>query len=459
MVGRRVPGGALFAAALFVMLLVPAPAAAQIQSCGEGFELFIRNPDIVPDNQGVFHVSGSLLVQFQVIGDRADEIEAFGLSFGLDIPTREEVCALPSLAWLTGAYLEAYALDSDKSDGFFIAINSNGQTSPQTQLGVAVHGYDAAGTEVARFWGIVDLDHCDSQPSLGCPDTEFPDFTMPWMILLPGDGEVRPVTGFVFEFNEELSALRVELNGIDVTSQLTDWTDRPDWDQDSFPDGGPGGIWQDALSPCSLPSPLHECGPLVGPAYQWTERALDDDDVVRIIATDMAGNTAVKEIHIGSPVAGGTIADGLPVLQMTFEESRVTVAPGETAVFRMRMQNNGGGEGHPFARAAVPSGWNYTWVPGHQPVPAGGTSAQELHIAVPALANVGEFPVRPIIDYRQGSVDKTLESQLFVDVQLAPGQTLAPEAVDDEESSPGAGPLAVVAMLVGMAVVAARRRS
>src|SRR5688572_11341623 len=132
--------------ALLLVALVPAPAgSAQIQSCGEGLELFIRNPDIVPDANGVFHVSGRLLVQFQVIGDRADLIEAFGLSFGADTPVGEEVCDLPPQAWATGVYgpLEGYAVDLDKSDGFFIAINSNGDTSPQAEIGVAVHGYDA----------------------------------------------------------------------------------------------------------------------------------------------------------------------------------------------------------------------------------------------------------------------------------------------------------------------------
>ncbi|HJQ93887.1 MAG TPA: hypothetical protein VJ874_06345, partial [Candidatus Thermoplasmatota archaeon] len=229
MVGWSGPRWCLLAmAGLLAVSGVPS-ANAQIQSCGEGLELFIRNPDIVPDQQGVFAVSGRLLVQFQVIGDRADEIEAFALSFGADVPTGDEVCALPSQAWVTGVYLEGYSVDLDKSDGFFIAINSNGQTSPQYDLGVAVHGYNAAHEEVARFWGIVRLDHCGGQPSMGCPDADFPDFTQPWPILLPGDGVTAPVDGFVFEFNEVLSDLRVELNGLDVTGELEDWAERPDW--------------------------------------------------------------------------------------------------------------------------------------------------------------------------------------------------------------------------------------
>ncbi len=436
---------------LVAVVLAPA-GQAQIQSCGEGFELFIRNPDIVPDEQGVFHVSGRLLVQFQVIGERADEIEAFGLSFGLDIPTGEEFCALPPAAWLTGAYLESYSLDKDGSDGFFIAINSNGGTSPQYELGVAVHGYDGAGNELARFWGQVDLNHCGQQPSLGCPDdpnAAARDFTMPWPIILPGDGEARPVNGFAIEFNEQLSDLVVELNGEDITGELQEWTSRPDWDQDSAP-AGPQQAFERLVPQCTGPSGVHECGPLNGPAYEWTKRPAEDSDVIRVIATDMNGNVAIKEIHIGSSVAGGTIADGLPVLQMTFEESTVRAEAGTTAVFKMRMQNNGGGEGHPFARADVPFGWEYEWVPGHKPVPAGGASEQELHVTIPANETVGRFPVRAIIDYRQGSEDKTLESALNVDVTEA--VAVAPEATPaEEEASPvPALWLAVVALAVAL---------
>lgn len=453
-------GAAVLAVAAAMLAALPS-GSAQIQSCGEGLQLFIRNPDIVPDGDGVFHVSGRLLVQFQVIGDRADEIEAFGLSFGADLPTGDEVCDLPPAVWATGLYLEGYSVDPDKSDGFFIAINSNGQTSPQYDLGVAVHGYDANHQEIARFWGIVRLDHCGGQPSMGCPDdADAPDFTMPWPILLPGDGARSYVEGFTFEFNEPLSALKVELNGEDVTAQLEEWTDRPTWDQDNFPDGGPGGVFLGTAPQCSLPE-VHTCGPLFGPAYKWTQRALGDSDVVRILATDEKQNLAIKEIHIGSSVAGGTIADGLPILQMTFQNSSVLAQPGNPALFTMRMQNTGGGDGHPFARAEVPAGWEYEWVPGHKPVPAGGTSEQVLNVKVPMNATTGRYPVRPIIDYRQGTQDKTLESQLFVDVLARSAEQqaaldAAADAGEGKKDAPLAPLLALAALAVAIAVV--RRR-
>ena len=449
-----------FLAGLLALSAVPT-GQAQIQSCGEGLELFIRNPDIVPDQQGVFHVSGKLLLQFQVIGDRADEIEAFGLSFGMDMPTGDEVCALPPQAWLTGAYAEGYAVDVDKSDGFFIAINSNGQTSPQYDLGVAVHGYNAAGAEVARFWGIARLDHCGGQPSLGCPDNaEAPDFTKPWPILLPGDGSKSYVDGFTVEFNEPLADLRAELNGIDITAELEDWTERPTWDQDSVPDAGPGGIL--IGTSCTQPA-FQTCGPLAGPAKMWTKRALGDSDIVRVLGTDAKGNVAIKEIHIGSSVAGGTIADGLPVLQMTFQETLALAKPGDLGIFTMRLQNTGGGTGHPFARAEVPPGWTYEWLPGHRPVAPGGTSEQELQITVPANASVGRYPIRALIDYRQGTEDKTLESALNIDVYgsgLAGADTPdgnGTAAQGDAKGAPAPG-LLVIPLFVALALLSRRRR-
>ncbi len=418
----------------------------------------MRNPDFTPDANGVFHVSGDLMVQFQVIGPEADKVEAFGLSFGVDIPTGEEVCALPPQAWTTGVYLESYKLDKTKEDGFFVGISSNAASSPQMELGVAVHAYDADGFEVARFWGQVNLDHCGQQPTMGCPDDELaPDFTMPWMKILPGDGSLDPVNGIAIEFNEELESIIVELNGEDITDELEEWLDRPVYDSDTVP-AGPQQAWERVMPQCEGPEidQVHTCGPLGGPAYQWTNRQMTDEDIIRVIATDLAGNVATKEIHIGSSVAGGAISDGIPILQMTFEQSRLQAAPGETAVYKMIMNNAGGGEGHPFADAIVPEGWIFEWIPGHKPVPAGGTSEQELHVTVPVDVVDDTYVIEPVINYQQGQDDKTLRSLLNLEVITPEGQEV--DSVEEEapKKSPGTGILAIGMLLA--AFVAMRRR-
>ncbi len=438
--------------------VLPAPASAQLSTCGEGFQLFIRNPDMgTPQSDGKFHASGNFFMQFQVIGERADDIETFAFSVGLPVDNPEQICSLP--VWPGGLMLEAYKADFDKEDGFFILMNTHTDTTPQhTDLSVAVHGYDGAGNELARFWGTAIVESCSSQGLGDCSDDEAQanDKTMPWPIILPGDGVKTFVDGLTVEFSEELSSLTVLLNNVDITAELEEWEGRL-WDADTFYDHGPRGVVGQVAPMCTYTqTPFQNCI-TPGPAYQWRQRALTDDDVVRVVATDLAGNTAVKEIHVGSSVAGGAIADGLPILQMTFDNTTLPTYPGQDVVFSMTMQNNGGGEGHPFARADVPAGWDFEWVPGHKPVPAGGSSQQDLVIKVPADATIGRFEAKALIDYRQGDQDKTLQSPLTVIVEEPPEADLVPEAGPvDEEASPAVLLVLLVAAL--LAVAATRRR-
>lgn len=446
--------GLALAAALLVVAMAPG-AEAQIKSCGE-LDLFIRNPDIQPQGDGKFHVAGDFFMQFQVIGDGADAIETFAFSVGLPVDNPEEICTLP--IWPGGLMLEAYKADENKADGFFILMNTAGQSTPQqTDLSVAVHGYDAAGTEIARFWGTAVVESCTSTAPLGgCPSSEVDtnDVLMPWPIILPGDGAESLVDGFTVEFAEPLSEVAILLNNEDITDEMQVWDGRV-WDRDVFWDYGPGGLVGVAVPMCTLDgTQIQSCGPADGPAYEWTQRRMSADDVIRVVATDMAGNVATKEIHIGSSVASGAIDDGIPILQMTAEEPTLTVAPGEAAIFKMRLENTGSGEGHPFATATVPEGWAYEWVPGHKPVPAGGTSEQELHVTPPADATDGSHTIEALVEYRQGSDDKVLRSVLTATV-VVPEGFQAPEP--DAGESKGSPTVGLLALLVGLAFVAVRR--
>ncbi len=414
----------------------------------------MRNPDLKPQSDGKFHVSGNFFVQFQVIGEDADEIETFAFSVGLPPSMPEAICESP--VWPSGLMLEAYKVDMDKEDGFFILMNTNGQTTPQgVDLTVAVHAYDGSGTEVARFWGTAIVESCPGPGPGGCASPE--DKMQPWPILLPGDGSTRLVDGFTVEFAEELSDLRVFLNAEDVTDQLEEWEGR-EWDADSFYDYGPAGIFATVAPMCTLPEPIHNCVQSPGPAFQWTQRAINDEDVVRIEAVDLAGNAVQKELHVGSSVAGGTISDGKPILTMTFDEDQIIVGPGQTAVFQARMENTGGGEGHPQVSAEVPEGWEFEWIPGHKPVPAASEETQELNVVVPLDAATGIYPVNATVSYRHGQEDRFLKSQLTVLVEG--GRAVENETTDagdpgQKKESPGAGLL----VLPVLAAIALRRRS
>ena len=77
---------------------------------------------------------------------------------------------------------------------------------------------------------------------------------------------------------------------------------------------------------------------------------------------------------------------------------------------------------------------------------------------MPANATVGRYPIRALIDYRQGTEDKTLESALNVDV-LFTGAAPASDEVAQEQTatkaSPTPGVLPLLA-IVGAALVAQR---
>ncbi len=442
------------AAAVALMLAAAPSAEAQVKSCGD-LQLFIRNPDVQPQGDGKFHVTGDFFMQFQVIGAGADEIETFAFSVGLPVDNPEQICDLP--VWPGGLMLEAYKADENKNDGFFILMTTGGSSTPQNiDLSVAVHGYDAAGNELARFWSTAIVETCEGTQG-GCPQDMrvSRDVVQPWPIILPGDGAESLVDGFTVEFAEELSELSILLNNEDVTDDMVETAGRT-WDRDVFWDYGPRGLIGTAVPMCTLdgtPGDVQSCGPADGPAYEWTERSMTADDVIRVEARDLAGNLAVKEIHIGSSVASGAIDDGIPILQMTFDEPTLTVAPGETAIFKMRMENTGSGEGHPFADAAVPEGWAFEWVPGHQPVPAGGNSEQELHVTAPVNAVDDDYTVEALVEYRQGSQDKILRSVLTTIIETP--EDFQIDAVDDgaeAKKSPVLGPAVLILLLLGAVV-------
>jgi hypothetical protein len=435
---------------------IPMAAGQAIRSCGDGFELFMRNPDMVPGTDDKYHVSGDSFVQFQVIGEDADDIEIFTMSVGLPPSNPQEFCTLP--AWPSGLMLESYKADMDKTDGFFILLNTKGQSTPQnTDLQVSVHGYDADGNELARFWGLGRVESCPAQTG-GCPANEAMDKQMPWPIILPGDGQKDYVDGqgFTIEFPEAIANFSVHLNGVNVTVDMEDWEGRL-WDADTFYDYGPAGIFAQAAPMCTQPAPLQTCVTSPGPAYKWTERPIEDVDIIRVVATDMFGNVAKKEIHVGSSVAGGTIADGLPLLAMTFDETQVLSNPGQTARFQARLENTGGGTGHPLVSAVVPEEWTYDWFPGHKPVEPATQETQELNIHIPAGTPAGIYAVTAVMEYQKGQADQRFESALEVLVGgdiVATNDTTNPKDGGDKESP---APLFIIAPLVAALVLRRRR--
>lgn len=438
-----------------------------IGCCGD-LTLVLLNPDIAPGSDGFIRASGNLFIQFQAIGAAASEIETFGFSFGAytsQFP--DDVCDLPPDAWFTGQQVLNYRADTDPNDGFFINLQTG--LVPDGQYTAAVHAFDGNDVELARFWASAIVSNCDTAVDPAgqverCGDDAAQmirnDATMPWPIVLPGDGlTTADVNGFTVEFPEELSEVAVFLNGEDVTDQLEPFDGR-EWDNDYFPGYGPRGLSAILVPECSQ-QPPQTCSTL-GESYQWTQRALTALDVVRIEATDMNGNFASKDLHIGSGVTSGAITDNIPILTWAVDKARQEIDAGATALFKFTIQNSGGDTGHPFADQVVPEGWTYEWQPVHVPVASGDTEDQEFLVTAPAGAAPGDYTIKALMNYTQGGAPKTLDQVLTVTVAegglagSVPDPNAEPEGSEEKDSPAPAAVMLVVALA---AVAAVRRRS
>ncbi|MFO1535445.1 MAG: NEW3 domain-containing protein [Thermoplasmatota archaeon] len=448
-------------ALLLLLSLLAFPAEAQTHHCGD-IQLVFRNPDLQPGSDGFIRAQGQFFAQFQAIGADADKITVFGFSFGPQTTDFDETaCGTAPAPWVTGAYVPNYRADRDPTDGFFIPIKT--PLVPDGTYAAAVHAYDASNNELARFWAKAIVDNCDTAPTPAqekC-DTDVPqmtrhDRTAPWPIILPGDGQALSGHQLTIEFGETLATHTVYLNGKDITAELRDWAGRA-WDADYEPDYGPNGLGSVVAPPCTG-APGQTCE-RYGPAFEWVGRALVDSDVLRVEATDLAGNKAVKDVHIGSSVAGGAVTDAEPNLEYSVDHLQATAGPGKSAVYHFKISNNGGGTGHPFAEARVPSGWTYEWQPVHVVVPPGETKDQELVVTVPGKATDGRYSVNATLTYTAGGVAKVLAQPLDVLVGQSGAAATAATTTGDATStkgSPGIGPLAVLA-LAGLAAALRRR--
>jgi hypothetical protein len=437
------------------LAILPA-GSAQTYSCGD-VQLIFKNPDLQPKPDGFVHAQGQFFVQFQAIGADADKIKVFGFSFGPATHNFDQsMCAYP--AWVTGAYFPNYRADRDPTDGFFIPVKTT--LVPDGTYAAAVHAYDANNNELARFWALAIVDNCDTQPTAAqercdgdAAQALSHDKTAPWPIILPGDGQALEGRKLTIEFGEQLSSLSVFINGRNVTEELVPWEGRL-WDADYVPDYGPGGASGAVAPPCT--QPYHTCVHY-GPAYEWTVRDLTDQDVVRVEARDLAGNLAVKDIHIGSSVGSGAITAELPIIRVTADSTRAELAPGKSALFRFRLANDGNGEGHPFAEASVPEGFLYEWNPVHVVVPPGAVRDQEL--TVTAGMAPGTYTVNATFRYQAGAEKKAITTPLEIRVSGTPASTETTTGTDTKPAfAPPLPPVVLALAALAWRRVASRRK-
>ena len=452
---------------LLLLAGLPAPAAAQIHTCGP-FEIIFRNPDLQPGTDGFITAEGQLFAQFQVIGAGADQVVTMGFSFGAYTTDFQESTVCPSgappQAWQSGQQIPNYRADVDASDGFFINLQT--PLVPDGEYTAAVHAYDSSDNELGRFWAKAIVNNCDAPgpvPPARC-DTDAAqhqtnDRTGPWPMILPGDGASLPdgTTGFSVEFAEELSNFTVHLNGKDITAEMEAWEGRL-WDDDLLPGYGPNGLGNILVPECSQ-QPPQECAHL-GVSYRWNNRTLTDADFLRVEAADLAGNPIVKSIHIGSSVAGGAISEDFAILTHTVDVRELAVAPGSSATFGFTITNQGGATGHPAATATGPSGWTLEWQPIHVPVEPGQTKEQALVVTPPPTALAGRYEVNATLTYQRGGDEGVIAQPLVVVVggDNVAGTDGNGTAKGGGKGSPGIPPILVIAAFAAVAVVLRRRR-
>ena len=453
---RHLPFAFLLSLAFVALAFAVPPASAQTHSCGE-IQLIFKNPDLQPAEDGFIHAQGQFFVQFQAIGADADKIAVFGFSFGPYTHDFDETsCGVPAGApWVTGAYVPNYRADREAKDGFFIPVKT--MLVPDGTYAAAVHAYDASNNELARFWARAVVENCDNQTVAAQEKCDANpamltahDRTAPWPILLPGDGkDALEGHTFTVEFGEALSNYTVYLNGEDITAGMKEWDGRL-WDADYAPDYGPGGASAAVAPPCT--QQYHECEKY-GPAYEWTGRPLTPADFIRVEAYDLAGNKAVKDVHIGSSVAGGAVSAEVPVLSVQAQTTKEQATPGGQATFTFRLANDGNGAAHPSADVALPTGWTANFDPPHTPVMPGESKEQRLHVQVGREA--GTFQVNATFRYQAGAEQKVLTIPLEVTVAGAGATTSGPVTTSKESIVPPLAPL----VLVGAALAWRRLRS
>lgn len=306
----------------------------------EDLALVFLNPDLLPAEDGLVHASGQFFIQFQARGAKALEIDRLTFSFGKPVPGA--VVCDPQLGpagmpMTEGAYIKNYRSDNDYRDGFFIPINTYNVGDGEYAAAISVYNVD--GVEMVRGWtnAIVEnggrktgQDLCGGQPPDGPPPTTLncPDFTKPWPMILPGDGErLDGKTGLYIEVAEAVSDIKVYVNT--KLAQLTN-ASAPDRDDDVAPDICYGPLKSLAQQQCESQVKKK----VWGGAWEW-DGTVNVEDVVKVVVTDLWGNVAEKVVHIGDPTIGGRVAGGAPEFEIVVDETSKATDDSGKAVFNV----------------------------------------------------------------------------------------------------------------------------
>ncbi len=327
--------------------------------CGD-LQLIFGNSDLNRDMQsdeGIVYAEGSFFIQFQAIGDGAEDITRFSFSFGKsheDINNNEVLNCNESLPdnplgkGTAGVYIPFYRSDFDAEDGFFIPIET--RNVPDGEYAAAVHAYTGDFPnyqEVARAWAMAEVVNCEGTGESYCNGEEFDDDpdviandnTNPWAWVLPGDGEQSDdEDGLTIEILEPVVEITALVNGEEV--QLDNWTPPPR-DRDVMPLNDPGGELEGCVADAA-PLCIHE---EYSEGWSW-DGDIEIGDVIQIEAIDRNGNEVFRSIFWDGE-GGGAIDVDFPQIDFNLVSSPdQTIKAGEELRYDMRIENTGGSQAH-----------------------------------------------------------------------------------------------------------------
>lgn len=332
--------------------------------CGK-YALVFRNKDLREDANDRLHAQGQFFIQFQAVGKGSHEITRFSFDFGATTDQLHQTPAVncnqalppsPAGQGTSGAYIMYYRSDFDGRDGFFVPILTN--NVPDGEYAAAVHAYSGdcnpvgpSCIEVARAWARAIVDNCPTDlpgdkgiSAYGCAqdapaDVIKKDHTLPWPMVLPGDGEqTNDVPGLTVEFPEPMikESVHVYDNGRELT--MSDWTP-PQRDSDVTPlnDATPCPAGQEIRIVCERMQ--------YGPGFKW-EGSVQKGDVLRVQGQDLNFNFLERTVHVGAATSGGWVESTAPELTMeVLNDDDVFIRPGDHHEFNVRLANIGGGQG------------------------------------------------------------------------------------------------------------------
>lgn len=457
----------LAAAAVLAAFAAPATIAADEDrvplrqnddgSCG--VKLVLKNPDLQERGDGFIYASGWFFIQFQAVGAGAENVKTFTFSFGKALPDGYATCSTP-VGPVTGAYIQDYRGDYTPEDGFFVPINTT--LVRDDEYGAAVHAYDSNKREIGRFY--VKAKTQNGCQMMQCRDRTTADIikmdkVMPWPRILPGDGVQTnkdvPTNTLTIEFAESVRDVKAYVNGNETP--LAPWAGVP-MDDDAIPgnDNQPCGATPGCVKR------------VWGPAFK-SDTVIKQDDVVRVVATDLNGNRVEKILHLLDPSQGGIVSGEEINIDISVDNSTKEVSPGQEGEFVFTFISVSSEEAHVNLPVEFDEGnLTATFTPNHVVVKPGERAKASLYVHANADVTDGTFLLLAKPTWRSAGADVTKEFPLSFVVGSGQGGNLGSgpaesgegeaQSQDEGEGVPGAGLVAVaLALAAGVALV--RRRT